>query len=159
MFFFRATTVRKLNCIVRETVPLFWPLRPIIVGVTLTHSKPSLEVRYHNTLLLVHWGRGLRREIMSHVCGLLHTYFVAYCHMDNIILCVQNSFFPLGFCSAYDVDPSGDGDFDYTDDQTDTCYNQISNEGRCQLCIHRQSRDALRCLQHQILIQNTVSLW
>ena len=88
---------------------------------------------------------------------MVETYLAKLCGNNNNCSLYKIPF-PPDFCRAYEVDPSGVGDFDYTDDQTDICYNQINNNGRCQLCLHRQSRDALRCLQHHILVQNTVSL-
>lgn len=51
--------------------------------------------------------------------------------------------------------PTGQGGFDITNDPEDACYNSVGSR-RCDLCINRDSADSLRCLQHQLLIQNTV---
>lgn len=53
---------------------------------------------------------------------------------------------PFNECGAYSVEPTGEGGFD---DSSASCFST------CEYCIQRQSKDALRCLQHLLLAQNT----
>lgn len=52
-------------------------------------------------------------------------------------------------CSVYTVEPTGEGGFS---DLSRTCSN---NFRRCDQCLHSRNNDALRCLQHQLLVDNT----
>ena len=65
-----------------------------------------------------------------------HTHMHTHAHVMHTV------------CESYSVEPTGKEDFD----RMSTC-----SARSCDVCVHGHSEAAMKCLQYQLLTQNTVS--